>query len=136
MGELRRELTIDVRDVGRSARAMTNPSFYVRKFPWVTLAAAAAVGYLLIPKKRQVVYPDAEMLAEMVRKKQVRLDTSQTAKESKGMLETLAVMGLSWAARAGLNYVAQQVTKSAAKKAEQQEAEPASPLEQHGKTKR
>jgi hypothetical protein len=136
MAELRRELLIDVRDVGRSARAITSPSFYVRKFPWVTLATAAAIGYMLIPKKRQVVYPDPEMLAEMVRKKQVRLDTSRAAKESKGMLETLAVMGLSWAARTGFDYVTQQLTKAATKKAETPQPETTSPLEQPENTKR
>jgi ElaB/YqjD/DUF883 family membrane-anchored ribosome-binding protein len=53
MAELRRELAFDVRDVSRSARAMTNPAYYVRKFPWATTAAAAIVGYLLIPKKKR-----------------------------------------------------------------------------------
>ena len=87
MAELRRELTCDMRDVSRSARAMTSPSFYIRKFPWATLAVAAAVGYMLVPKKKQVISPDPEMLAELVRKQQVRLDTSQAAKSSQGMLQ-------------------------------------------------
>jgi hypothetical protein len=131
MAELRRELAIDVRCVGRSARAMAKPSFYVRRFPWATLAVASTVGYLLVPKKRQVVHPDPKMLAELVRKNQIQIDTSKASKESKGMLETLAVMGLSWAARAGLNYLGQRLMHPSP--GEPHQAESASPLEKTGK---
>src|SRR6476661_4394086 len=112
MSELRRELVYDVQDVSRSAKAMASPSFYIRKFPWATLAVAAGLGYLLIPKKRQVVQPDMEALAELVRKNQVNINTSKAA-ESEGMVKTLAVMGLTWAAKAGMNYVVQQMATAA-----------------------
>src|SRR5262245_17894854 len=102
MAELRRELTCDVRDVRRSEREMTNPAYYVRKFPWATLALAAGVGYMLIPKKKkEIIHPDAETLAELIRKNQVRVEASAGAKESKGVVETLAMMGLTWAVRTG-----------------------------------
>ena len=136
MAELRRELTCDVRDVGRSARAMTNASFYIRKFPWATLAVAAGVGYMLIPKKKQVIYPDPNTLAELVRKNQVRLDTSKAAQESHGMLKTLVVMGLSWAARTGLNYIGRRLTTAAANKSNEPHPQSPSPLEKPWKTKR
>jgi hypothetical protein len=116
MAELRRELSIDVRDVGRSARAMTNLSFYVRQFPWATMAAAVAAGYLLVPKKREVVYPDADALADLVKRQQIRVDTSSAAKESQSVVRTLLMMGLTWAARTGLNYIGQQLTGAATQK--------------------
>src|SRR5689334_7530791 len=100
MAELRRELVCDVQDVTRSAKAMASPSFYIRKFPWATLAVAAGVGYMLIPKKKQVVQPDMEALAELVRN--VNINTSKASDESKGMLQTLLVMGLSYAAKQGM----------------------------------
>src|SRR5436189_4416070 len=86
MAELRRELTFDVRDVGRSARAMANLSFYVRQFPWATMVLTAAAGYLLVPKKKEVIYPDPDTLAELVRKKQVHVDASAAARDSQGLL--------------------------------------------------
>src|SRR3954463_11307792 len=85
MAELRRELAHDVQDVTRSAKAMASPSFYVRKFPWATLAIAAGVGYMLIPKKKQVIKPDMEALAELVRKNQVHINTAKASEESQGM---------------------------------------------------
>jgi hypothetical protein len=124
MAELRRELTFDVRDVGRSARAMANPAFYVRKFPWATTAVAALVGYMLVPKKKEIVKPDPELLAELVRKNQVKLDTSAAAKDTQGMLKSLAVMGITWAAKAGFNYMVQQLTTAQAKERAPEEAVP------------
>ena len=129
MAELRRELIHDVQDVTRSAKAMASPSFYIRKFPWATLAIAAGLGYMLIPKKKQIIKPDMEALAELVRKNQVHINASKATEESPGMVKTLAVMGLTWAARAGMNYVVQQLTTAASKAAEQKQA-PSSPVDE------
>jgi hypothetical protein len=129
MAELRRELTCDMQEVSRSAKAMTSPSFYIRKFPWATMAVAAGIGYLLIPKKKQVVQPDMEALAELVRKNQVSINASKASEESQGMMKTLAVMGLSWAARAGMNYVVQQLTATGAK-GKAPDSAPSSPVDE------
>jgi hypothetical protein len=136
MAELRRELTYDVRDVGRSARAMASPAYYVRKFPWATTAVAAAIGYLLIPKKKPVVQPDPELLAELVRKNQVRLDASAAVKDQQGMLKSLVVMGVTWAAKAGVNYMVQRLTAAAAAKGNEAESAPSAPAEESWKAKR
>jgi hypothetical protein len=46
------------------------------------------------------------------------------------------VMGVSWAARAGLNYVAQQLATSAATKKSESDPPAPSPLEKPWETKR
>jgi hypothetical protein len=130
MAELRRELVCDVQDVTRSAKAMASPAFYIRKFPWATLAVAAGVGYMLIPKKKQVVQPDMDTLAELVRKNQVSINTSKASQESQGMLQTLVVMGLSYAAKQGMNYLIQQLTTNSAKAKQQPDAAPSSPVDE------
>ncbi len=113
MAELRRELTCDVRDVSRSARQMTNPLYYMRRFPWASAAAAAAIGYLLVPKKKHIIKPDPEMLAELLKKHQINLENVKAASDSPGMLKSLAVMGLTWAVRTGLAYAGQQLAAAA-----------------------
>jgi hypothetical protein len=122
MAELRRELTSDVNDVsrsvreaGRSARKMASPLYLIRNYPWASAAVAGAVGYLLVPKKKhqQIVKPDPELLAELVRKEQIKLDTSKASGETGGMLKSLAVMGITWAAKAGMNYMVQRATTAA-----------------------
>jgi len=139
MAELRRELTCDVddvsrsvREVGRTAREMASPLYLIRNYPWASAAVAGAVGYLLVPKKKhqQIVKPDPEMLAELVRKEQIKLDTSKASAESQGMFKSLAVMGLTWAARAGMKYMAERFTSAAMnmhkETADQEAPEPAS----------
>jgi len=135
MAELRRELVYDMQDVSRSAKAMASPAFYIRKFPWATMAVAAGVGYMLIPKKKQVLKPDMEALAELVRKNQVNINTSKAAEDSRGMVKTLLVMGLSWAAKTGMNYLVQQMTSPAAK-TRSSKAAPSSPVDEPSDVKR
>jgi len=117
MAELRRELTCDVREVSRGAREMANPMHYIRRYPWATAAVAAGIGYFLVPKKKQVIKPDPEMLAELIRKHQVKIGTTgeatATASESQSMLKSLAVMGLTWALRTGLSYAGQRLASAA-----------------------
>jgi hypothetical protein len=124
MAELRRELTCDVddvsrsvREVGRSAREMASPLYLIRNYPWVSAAVAGAIGYLLVPKRKnqQIVKPDPDMLAELVRKQQIKVDTSRASGETDGMLKSLAVMGITWAAKAGMNYMVQRLTTAATK---------------------
>jgi hypothetical protein len=138
MAELRNDLSCDVREVGRSARAMADPRYYMKRFPWASMAIAAAIGYLLIPKKKQVISPDPEMLAELVRKNQVKVDTSKASKDSQGMLKSLLVMGLTWAAKTGTNYIAHQLMNAQTKKAAEapaSEAAPNSPIEEPWRAK-
>ena len=144
MAELRRELTSDIRDVRRSASEMANPMHYIRRYPLATAAVAAAVGYLLVPKKKHMIKPDPEMLIELFKKHQIKLDPPQVASESNGMLKSLAVMGLTWALRTGLSYAGQQLAAAATRTNENlegndhaDESQPAaSPLEEPWNTTR
>ena len=113
MSELRRDLTSDMREVRRSAEQITSPMFYIRRFPWARVAVAALVGYALVPKRKKIITPDPEMLAELVRKQQVKVDTSKASKESQSVLRSLLVMGLTWGVRTGLNYFGQQLAAAA-----------------------
>jgi hypothetical protein len=128
MAELRRELSTDVREVSRQARVMTDWRFYVRRFPWTMVGVAAVAGYLLIPKRKEVkvISPDPDALAEMFKKEQLKLQTPAGRKESPGLTKSLVLMGLSWAAKAGANYVGEQVRTAATKRVHESH-EPARP---------
>lgn len=112
MSELRCNVASDMRDVRRSAQKMASPMFYIRRYPWASAAVAGLVGYALVPKKKKVVTPDPEMLAEMIRKEQIKVDTSK-ANESQSLLRSLAVMGLTWGLRTGLTYMGQRLAAAA-----------------------
>jgi hypothetical protein len=116
MAELRCALTGDVHAVSRSARVMTDWTFYVRRFPWATVAIAAVAGYLLVPKKKNIISPDQETLAQMVRKHQLRLDVDHKA-EKPGAAKSLLALAAMWAAKAGIGYVGELMRSAAVHKA-------------------
>ena len=66
MATLRREIVHDVEHVAESAKAMTDWTFYVRRFPWAAVGVAAAAGFLLVPRKKTTVTPTSEQLAALV----------------------------------------------------------------------
>ena len=96
MAELRRELTGDVREVGRSAREMTDWTFYVRKFPWAVAAVAAVTGlyvgaeeeadHLSRPGHARRIGEEATIAGRNGRPSEIRQD----------LLKSLVVMGLTW----------------------------------------
>jgi hypothetical protein len=104
MAELRRELECDVRQVSDDARTMTDWTFYVRRFPWAVAALAAAVGFMLIPKRKQVIKPDPEMLAELVKNKKVKVQQVASTNEKQGFIKPLLLTAVTWAARQGFQY--------------------------------
>jgi hypothetical protein len=127
MSELRRELVGSVQRVSSEARAMTDWTLYVRRFPWAAVAVAAVAGFALIPRKKAVISPDQEAIANMIKKKQLRLDVDHKAEKKQGMLASLAAAAVAWAAKAGMSYVGERMRTAAIHKAhEDRPAEPAS----------
>lgn len=51
MAEVRRDVDANTAEVFNHAREMADWRYHVRKYPKLSLAAAAAVGYLLVPAK-------------------------------------------------------------------------------------
>jgi hypothetical protein len=131
MAELRRELDIDMGKVSQSARAMTDWTFYVRRFPWAVAGAAAVAGYLLIPKKKQNISPDPEALSELVKNRQVRVEPASLRGETNKLLKSLLMTGIGLAARAAINYAAHNLQRHKAESADETRRPPApSPLEE------
>jgi hypothetical protein len=123
MAELRRELECDVRQVSDDARTMTDWTFYVRRFPWAVAALAAAAGFMLIPKRKQVIKPDPEMLAELVKNQKVRVQQVASTSDNPGFWKPLLLTAVTWAARQGINYITQQI-KDGAFTAKAQQSQP------------
>jgi hypothetical protein len=59
MARIRRDLHEDVRGVVESAEAVTDWRHWIRDYPWASMAAAAAIGFVLVPKRRKTVKPEA-----------------------------------------------------------------------------
>jgi hypothetical protein len=57
MAEVRRDVDANSAEVFSHAREMADWRYHVRKYPKLSLAAAAAIGYLLVPAKRTSAAP-------------------------------------------------------------------------------
>lgn len=112
MAVLRRELSYDVEDVGRTARAMTDWTLYVRRFPWACAAVALTAGYLLVPRKQQTIYPDAATLANFIKQDRLRVEPATSQLGPKVLLKNLLATGAMSAGRLGINLLLQRLAAS------------------------
>lgn len=60
MEEVRCELDEDLQDIVEGARGVGDWRSYVRAYPWVCLGAAAAVGYLIVPRHHRGIHLDTQ----------------------------------------------------------------------------
>ena len=51
MAQIRHELHVEAREVVKGAQSLTDWRSLVRNHPWLTLGTAAAVGYLIVPRR-------------------------------------------------------------------------------------
>jgi len=119
MATLRRELDSGVENVAESARAMTDWTFYVRRFPWAAVGVAAVAGYLVVPRKKTTVAPTAEQLAALVKNKEFVAAATEQLKPPQSLLAGLGATLAAMAVRAAVSYVTEQIqTKASGKKSE------------------
>lgn len=114
MATLRREISSDVVQVTESAKAMTDWTFYVRKFPWAAVGAAAVAGYLLVPRKKTSVVPTEDQLAALAKNKEFVAAATQQLKPPESLLKGLAATFAAMAAKAALSYATEQIHARAA----------------------
>lgn len=115
MEEVRLEVGDDVAGIVRSAKALTDWRGHVRKHPFLCVGAAAALGFLIVPKRKGKVAQnalnsaDAQELQELIAQlKKHNFNAASAVPEaaavSKGMFATLAAMAAPLAFRAAMNY--------------------------------
>ena len=122
MARLRRDITVDVEQVTERAREMTDWTFYVRKFPWAAAGLAAAAGFLLVPKKQQVVQPTPEQLAALAKSRDFAAAATSQLKPAPGVVKGIAATLAAMAGRAALSYISEQIRSGAFAKPREQQA--------------
>ncbi len=71
MAEIRRDLHLDIQEVVAGAEAVTDWRRYVRMYPWAAVGLAAAVGYLIVPKRHRSVPPDVARKSDVAAVRQM-----------------------------------------------------------------
>jgi hypothetical protein len=110
MAQVRAELFYDSQRLRENAQTLTDWRYYVRRYPWVTLGASAAIGYLLIPKRRMPQPPvDAEAVAKLLQQHRLEVRPPSAAP---GLLQSLTSTLGSALLKAGLTYLAHWLGQS------------------------
>jgi hypothetical protein len=109
MAALRAVIDGDVKNVKQGAKAMTDWRYYVKRYPWATIAVAGAVGYFLVPKRTTIVSPTPEQLAELAKREKLVVENKTKAAASGGIGGALLGLLATGATRAAMAYVGQQL---------------------------
>ena len=109
MAQIRHELHQDVRGVVENAEAVTDWRRYYRMYPWACLAAAFAIGYLVVPKRRRKIPRDLVTRADIEKVREDVQEAKEPAKKaaSKGVLGALFGMLVPVVVRAAQGYAVQ-----------------------------
>jgi hypothetical protein len=85
---LRQDIDYDIHQVKRSAAALTKWQYYIKKYPWASIGVAAAIGYLLLPKKKVFQGPDTKTLEKLIRKNRPVLENNPKDETKNGVMRT------------------------------------------------
>lgn len=77
MAHVRDELTEDVQDIRARVQSWKDWRTIVKKHPWAIVAGAAAIGYLLVPKRPRIVYADSDTLAKVATQQPLKVEASE-----------------------------------------------------------
>jgi ElaB/YqjD/DUF883 family membrane-anchored ribosome-binding protein len=123
MAWIRRELREDVLGVVESAEAVTDWKHYIRDYPWASVALAAAVGFVLVPRRRKTVKP-AEVARAVVAQIQptVQAAAAEPARKGRGLIGAGLGLLAPIVLRVAQNYATHFVTNWVAQQQEQMAA--------------
>ncbi|HRX77978.1 MAG: hypothetical protein H6821_16640 [Planctomycetaceae bacterium] len=110
---VRREIADDVQDVVESTRQMTDWHSYVNRYPLVCVGAAAVVGFLLVPKRVEIMSPDEDTLLRLAKKSKLVVKNAPQSQAKSGLAGTMIGLLGNAVLRAGIAYVGQNIGKVA-----------------------
>jgi hypothetical protein len=112
MAAVRSTLDENVHELVENARTLTDWRYYVKSAPWGAVGAAAAIGYFVVPRRIQIVQPDAEEIAKLAKKHQIVVEHKAKAEAKQGGPAQLVMTMLANAMlRAVTAYASQQAGK-------------------------
>jgi hypothetical protein len=111
MAEIRCSLDAEMTGIVSSARVMSDWRHYVRSYPWACMGAAAAIGYLVVPKRIEILRPDAATLAKLAERNQLLVKPNAEPQVHGGLAASLFTMIAQTVARGAMGYLGQQAGK-------------------------
>lgn len=112
MASVRGALDENVHELVTNARNLVDWRYYVKAAPWGAIGAAIAVGYFIVPKRVQIVQPDADEIAKLAKRHQIVVEHKAKAEAKQaGPGQIVMSMLANAMLRAATAYVSQQAGK-------------------------
>lgn len=105
MQQIRCDIDQDVEDVSASAHSMVDWKHYVKAYPWVCLGTAAALGFLIVPKRSTAIRPDLATLTELARSGHLVVNSAPAG--ARGWVDALVATVVRIAVREATAYLGQ-----------------------------
>lgn len=122
MARIRCSLNEGVEGIVQNARVMSDWRYYVRSYPWACAGAAAALGYLVVPSRVEVIRPDADTLAKLARQNKLLVRPDNEPQKRGGMTGALFTLLAGALTRGAVSYFSEVARKTMAERSAQQRA--------------
>ena len=109
MASIRRELDEEVDTVVQQARELADWRNFVKTYPWLTMAGAVALGYLVVPQRLNVMSPDAATLEKLAKQNKLVVEPQPRAQKQGGLAGTVFSLVAGLAAKTLMNTATQQL---------------------------
>lgn len=86
MREIRSALRDDAEMIVENAKLTVDWRHYVHRYPWLCMAAAAAIGYLVVPRGKPRLEIDGNTVEEISKRIKSTMLDSATSQQTKGFL--------------------------------------------------
>ena len=110
MQGMRCDIDQDLEDVSASARSMVDWKHYVKTYPWVCLGTAAALGFLIVPKRSTAINADVAPPTEPAKTGHRVVNSARAA--ACVLVDALVATVVSIAVREATAYLGQSVGRS------------------------
>ncbi|MEX0703689.1 MAG: hypothetical protein WD069_16450 [Planctomycetales bacterium] len=124
MKVIRGELSGDIEGIAAQARDLADWKYHVRRHPWGVMAVVAAAGYLFVPRRKEIISPDAATLAKLADQDRLVIEREPKAKSRGGLADMLIAPITAMLLRSAGNYLSMKFGELLQDKADQSGAEP------------
>ena len=99
-----------------NSRQLTDWRYYVKRYPWACVGIMAAVGYLIVPRRVDVMSPDAKTLERLAKKNRLVVEANPRPTPRGGPLTTAARFLTNLLMREAIGFAAREISARTTKR--------------------
>lgn len=111
MEDVRSDLGDDVEELVESARTLTDWRHYVKQFPWACVGGAMALGFFIVPKRIELISPDADALEQLAKRNKLVVKSNPKPQAKSGVSGALFTFLATSLGRGAMAYVGHNIGK-------------------------